>query len=163
MAIESGDLFQPLACPVNWNAPQQVGKLLHDLGYPVTDNEGKISVEGKNLKKIKGDPLIDKYLLFKECQKRVSTYGMSWIKAINKHTGRVHSTFWQILDTGRLSSGNAKEGIPNLLNIPQSNDVRNGIVPEKGNVLIDSDYTGQENVILAEKSQEPNLLAFFKK
>jgi DNA polymerase-1 len=161
MAIESGDLFQPLACPVNWNAPQQVGKLLHDLGYPVTDNEGKISVEGKNLKKIKGDPLIDKYLLFKECQKRVSTYGMSWIKAINKHTGRVHSTFWQILDTGRLSSGNAKEGIPNLLNIPQSNDVRNGIVPEKGNVLIDSDYTGQENVILAEKSQEPNLLAFF--
>jgi DNA polymerase-1 len=86
------------------------------------------------------------------------------IVAVNEKTGRIHTSFNQtITATGRLSSSN-----PNLQNIPirgeYANDIRSAFVPQKkGWEILAADYSQIELRILAHLSQDPNLIAAFKK
>lgn len=100
---------------INWNSPKQVAELFESLGIPVlivdteksTDTETvyKYSVGKKHLAKYSSEyPIVKEYLEYKELQKLVSSYGEKFLRHVNPVSGRVHTSFYQILDTGRISS-----------------------------------------------------------
>lgn len=72
------------------------------------------------------------------------------------------------MNTGRLSSGQKgfpKKGIPqqpNMQNIPSDNRTRGCFQAQPGNILIVSDYSGQEQIVLANKSLDKDLIDFYK-
>ena len=113
--------------------------------------------------------MVGSYIEYSEAHKVVSTYGDNWFDYINPVTKRIHTNYTQIMNTGRLSSGqkgNPKKGIdqkPNMQNVPSDDRTRSCFVAESGNTLIVADYSGQEQVVLANKSLEPNLLEFYAK
>lgn len=118
----------------------------------------KDSIESKHLKKFKNEfPLIPIYLKYMEKRKLVTTYGESFLKHVNKGTGRLHSNFWQILNTGRISSSD-----PNLQNIPSDENIRKCFIAEEGNTLVVADYSAQETRVLADMANERNYIDFFK-
>jgi DNA polymerase-1 len=73
------------------------------------------------------------------------------------------------MNTGRLSSGqkgDKKRGmpqLPNMQNIPSDNRTRGCFQSEPGNTLVVSDYSGQEQIVLANKSLDTDLLEFYSK
>lgn len=154
-------------CTINWSSPKQVIALFKDYGINVILKDKGVDKETVDAKVL--EPQKDKfailppYLKYKEKQTEISTFGDSWKAKINPVTGRIHTTFKQLMDTGRLSCGNKREGTPNLQNIPADPEARACFVPEKGNVLVDADYSGQESIILANLSKEENLINFYKK
>ena len=154
-------------CTLNWDSPKQVMKLFKEYGINVeirVKGEIKESIDSKVLDPQVNDfPILKPYLDYKAAQKEISTYGYNWKSYINKKTGRVHSSFKQLMDTGRLSSGSKRENLPNLQNIPSDELTRSCFIAEKGNSLIDADYSSQEQVVLANFSREPNLINFYNK
>jgi DNA polymerase I-like protein with 3'-5' exonuclease and polymerase domains len=164
------DLFSTeRECVINWGSPKQVVELFEDLKIPVlVKKKGKMvkSVESKAVEKYEEKfPIIKPYLSYKEAAKVVSTYGDSFIKQINPVTGRIHTNFRQILNTGRLSSGGKNKGTKeeyiNLQNIPSDEETRSCFIANKGNKLIISDYTAQEDFVFVELSKEKKLIEFY--
>jgi len=165
-----GDLFNPeLSVVINWNSPKQVIRFFNLIGVntKVKDKgEYKDTVEqGHLIKFAKKFPIIETYCKYKECQKDLSTYGENWFKLINPVSGRIHTQYKQLMNTGRLSSGGKdkvmKVELPNMQNIPSDEETRSCFVAEKGNLLISCDYSSQESVVLTNQSLEPNLLEFY--
>lgn len=136
---------------INWSSSRQVVELFKHLGIPVEiteKGEKKESVEAKHIYKYAKDfPIINLYLEYKEAEKIVSTYGQSFLDQINIETGRIHTSFKQVMDTGRISSGGKNsatgEEYINFQNIPANSETRSCFVPEEGNVLIVGDYSGK--------------------
>ena len=150
---------------INWNSSKQVIQLFEKIGINITVFEKgveKKSVEAPVLitQKEKFE-IIPLYLEYKENQKVCSTYGLSWKNQINPKTNRIHTIFFQINDTGRLSCGGEKK--VNLQNIPSDKITRNCFQAQKGRKLINADYSGQEAIVLCNFSKEPNLINFYKK
>ena len=56
--------------------------------------------------------LILAYLLMKRSEQAVTTFGLEWLKYVHPVTGRIHSNFRQILNSGRMASNN-----PNCLSL----------------------------------------------
>lgn len=167
-----GNLFNPeLSVVINWNSPKQVIQFFNLIGVNTKVKDGseyKDTVEqGHLIKFAKKFPIIETYCKYKECQKDVSTYGENWFKLINPVSGRVHTQFKQLMNTGRLSSGGKdkimKVELPNMQNIPSDEETRSCFVADKGNLLIGVDYSGQEQVVLANRSMDRNLLEFYDK
>lgn len=155
---------------INWNSAKQVTELFKELGIntKVKDSktgEIKDSVEEEVLKhQLKDFDIIEPYLEYKGYAKVVSTYGDNFLEQINKHTGRIHTSFQQLMDTGRLSSGDRDTGSINLQNIPADKETRSCFTNQHDDtILVNADYSGQEQVILANFSKEPNLIEFYKK
>jgi len=154
---------------INWNSPKQVIKLFKDLGIntETKDAKGELSnsVEAPIIKPQEGKfPIIKPYLKYKQCYKVVSTYGDNFINQINPGTGRIHTSFRQLMDTGRLSSGEKKMGSINLQNIPADKPTRTCFTSQfDWSTLINADYSGQEQIILANFTKEKNLLEFYEK
>lgn len=48
-----------------------------------------------------------------------------------------------------------------MQNIPRDAETRACFIAEKGNLLVDADYSSQEQIVLANFSKEPNLLNFY--
>jgi DNA polymerase-1 len=164
------DLFtEETKVDINWASPKQVIALFKYLKIPtslIEEGETKDSVSAKNIERYATEfPFIKTYLEFKGCQKELSTYGQTFIDQINPMTGRVHTNFRQILDTGRLSSGGKNretgEEYINFQNIPSDKDTRACFVASPGNTLLVSDYSGQEQIVLANFSLDENLLKFY--
>ncbi len=69
------------------------------------------------------------------------------------------------MNTGRVSSGEQNkstgEKYPNFQNIPGDPETRACFIAEEGNSLIICDYSGQEQIVLANVSLDPGLLAFY--
>jgi DNA polymerase I-like protein with 3'-5' exonuclease and polymerase domains len=165
---------------MNWSSPKQVAELFQSLGVdtkiPDEDNPGEMkdSVEAGVLEKqVDKSELIPLYLAHKKYEKILSTYGDNVLTKVNPITGRIHTSFTQIMDTGRLSSGGKmgdKETI-NLQNIPRMPEEkeegkiyeRECFTAEKGNLLVNADYSGQEQVVFANFTQDKDLLLFYKK
>jgi len=103
-------------CILNWDSPLQVIKLFKEYGIKVTVKEKGIEKETIDAKVLipqkKDFPILPPYLEYKEKQKEISTYGHNWKKYINPVTGRIHTTYQQLMDTSRLSSGNKRDGTP---------------------------------------------------
>lgn len=147
---------------IEWSSPSQVVRLMNSLGIETKIPDKKTgvmkdSVDAKHLSKFKTlFPIIPLYLDYKEHEKNVNTYGDNFLSNINPITGRIHSSFWQVLDTGRISSVG-----PNLQNIPADEETRSCFVSEEGSILTISDYSSQEPRVTADKCLDPSLVEFF--
>lgn len=160
---------------INWNSSKQVIPFMQKIGIDtkIKDKQSglmKDSIDkGVLLPQKKKHSIIPLYIEYSEAYKLVSTYGDNWFDYINSRTKRIHTNYTQIMNTGRLSSGqkaNKKRGLhqkPNMQNVPADDRTRSCFVAEEGNTLIVADYSGQEQVVLANKSLEPNLLEFYAK
>lgn len=108
-------------------------------------------------------PIVQFILDFRSLQKLKSTYVDALPEMINAKTGRVHTSYNQaVASTGRLSSNN-----PNLQNIPikteRGREVRKAFIPKDDeHVILSADYSQIELRIIAEISEEKNMLEAFK-
>lgn len=155
-----------LSVSLNWDSPLQVINLFKDLGIDIYDKHNKESINANIIKKNKDKhELIPIYLEYKKINKLISTYGMNVIEKINPVTQRIHTQFFQILNTGRLSSGGKDKETNtefiNLQNIPKEKEIRSCFCAEPGNVIIGSDYSGQEQIVLANISKDKDLIDFY--
>jgi DNA polymerase-1 len=171
IAIAQPDLFNTSPrCSILWSSPKQVIKLFGIIGIDtktVDEETGELkdSVEaGVLLHQSERFPIIPIYLRYKELAKVCSTYGRNFYKHISPTTGRLHTKFNQLVDTGRLSSGGkdrkTKEEYVNFQNIP-ADHTRECFTAQPGNKLINADFNGQEQVIFANKCLDPKLLQFY--
>jgi DNA polymerase-1 len=163
-----------ITCKLNWSSSQQVIEFMKSLGVDTLTKDKETGLMKNSVdKKVLGPqkkkhPIISTYIEYTEHQKVVSTYGENWFEYINSVTGRIHSNYTQIMNTGRLSSGQKgkpKYGVPqmpNMQNIPSDNRTRGCFQAQQGNVLLVSDYSGQEQIVLANKSLDADLLAFYQ-
>ena len=167
-----GNLFSPgLHTSINWNSAAQVILLFEMMGVDVeVVDKGvtKKTTEASQLaKQVEKFPILETYVRYKECQKNIGTYGENWIRLINPVSGRIHTSYKQLMNTGRLSSGGRNkatgEAYPNFQNIPSDEETRSCFVAEEGNTLIGCDYTGQEQIVLVNKCLDSNLLEFYRK
>jgi DNA polymerase-1 len=166
------DLFSSdRQCNIKWSSSMQVIPLMKELGVDTKtiDKESgktKDSVEADILRGQEDkSPLVKLYLDYKQAEKVVSTYGESWLKQINPVSNRIHSSFTQILNTGRLSCGGKQGGVElvNLQNIPADKTTRSCFTNQnEDSVLVVADYSGQESVVLANMSKDENLINFYK-
>lgn len=171
-----GDLFNPNSitaqCNITWSSPKQVIPLFEDLGFDlrVKDKATGAIKKSVDAKVIKGQAdkssISSIYLKYKAAEKVVSTYGQNFIDAINPVSHRIHTTFNQMMDTGRLSCGGGKDKdtnkpLVNLQNIPRDAATRACFIPEEGNVWISADYDGQESVLIANIAEDQAMIDFF--
>lgn len=168
------DLFttDPL-CTIKWSSPLQVVPLFKDLGintqvFDKKYGKYKDSVDAKVLAlQAKDFEIIPLFNNFQKQSKLVSTYGENVLRQIHPATGRIHTKFRQIQATGRMSCGetNKKRGIEhiNLQNVPADHRHRSCFVPEEGNTFVVADYSGQESVVFANFSADPDLIDFYQK
>ena len=137
---------------LNLDSPAQVVKCLNDLGIPV---EGS---DVKELSKFKKNSVVKLLLNYRKYAKFITTYGEPMINRINPETGRLHTRFKQMVDTGRMSSSN-----PNLQNIPKEQKYRACFIARAGYKLITCDMSQAELRILAAYSRDPVFLEAFEK
>jgi DNA polymerase-1 len=110
-----------------------------------------------------GHPLPAKVLEHRTLSKLKGTYADALPLLVNPATGRIHTTFNQLVAaTGRLSSQD-----PNLMNIPIRTElgrrIRAAFVPEEGWQFVAADYSQIELRILAHLSGEPAIIESFKR
>lgn len=136
---------------IEWSSPLQVFKVFKDLGLSIeSTNEKEISKYQNKY------PIVKKFIDYKKHQKLTTTYGTKFLKYVNKYTDKVHTSFWQILNTGRISSGESGKHSqsPNMQNLPANNEYRNCFIPTKGNKIVSCDFSGQELRLVAFVSKE---------
>src|SRR5215468_4132885 len=152
---------------LNIGSPKQLGELLFD----------KLGIDTKGVKRTKlgwsteadmlealvdAHPVIRPILDHRELIKLKGTYLDALPPLVNPATGRVHTTFNQVVaETGRLSSQD-----PNLQNIPIRSElgrqIRRGFIAAPGHVLIAADYSQIELRILAHLSGDALLGSAFR-
>ena len=142
------DMFTPVEelrdINVKWTSPKQVLEVFQCI-VPKLDN-----VNGKQMYKHRFKyPLIDKYVKYKEAMKLCTSYGDAFFKNLSGDK-RIHTSFHQILDTGRVSSSK-----PNMQQIPADNSFRNCFVAPEGWSFVSSDYSSQELNVIAFGSKDP--------
>lgn len=152
------DLFNTeLKTNINWSSPKQVLEILTKEGLKVDSVNEKI-IEKYKIK----FSLVDLYLKFKENQTSISKFGKDFLKWVNKSTGRVTTSYWQILLSGRVSSGKKNE-FPNIQQLPATNEIRNCFIASDGYSFVDCDYSAMELVIAGVVSQEDSWIEAFNK
>ena len=165
------DMFSDgFKCRVQWGSHTQVKKFFAFLGIKPMEKK-KMSLNGKVLasyiktERMKFDPdlseaefgLLDKFLEYKGMAQATTTFGKTFLKYVHPLTGRLYSNYNQVLNTGRISSSS-----PNLQNIPAKEGFRKAFDAPKGGKIVNADYSGQEQIILANKSQDPELQQFYR-
>lgn len=157
------DMFSDgFKCNIQWSSPTQVKAFFHYLGVDPVE-KGKSTINAKVVKaylpKIK-DPKVKEFvklfLYFAGLRQSTTTFGEKFLKYVHPITGRLHSNYNQIVNTGRISSS-----APNLQNIPADLNFRRAFdAPDKWKI-VNADYSGQEQIILANKSGDKELQAFY--
>jgi hypothetical protein len=138
---------------INYGSPLQITRILHLLGFDVTDSNDRTLQ--KIAKKHEFCEVLQDYRGIKTIVER---YGREFTGYINKHTNRVHTDFWQVLSTGRISSGNDDMNAPNIQNIPRDNLFRNCFEARPGFKWISIDYSSQELRLMADGSGEEGFI-----
>lgn len=130
---------------VNWDSPSQVLNVFNEI-IPALESVGAFELSNYKDK----IPLIRDYIKYKESMKLSTSYGKDFLKNVGLDN-RVHTSFNQILNTGRVASRK-----PNMQQIPSTNDFRNCFVSGLVDYdFVSSDYSSQELCIIAEGSQDP--------
>lgn len=152
------DLFTPAykTTLVNWASPQQKLKVLQTLFPEITSTGANILSKYKSK-----HPIFGKLIEYSKAIKLKTSFADTMIGYINPVTKRIHTDFWQILETGRVSSST-----PNMQQIPSRTELggkmRECFVPEKGYKMVGGDYSGCELRIIAEGSKDPVWINAFK-
>lgn len=136
---------------IKWTSPLQVAKVLKALGIVFESTSEKEITKFQNIY-----PLVKKFIDYKHEQKLATTYGPDFLQYINKATGRIHTSFWQILDTHRVSSSE-----PNLQQIPARKEYLACFTAPRGFKIVGADFSGQELRLIAQGSQDPIWLDAF--
>jgi DNA polymerase I len=151
----------------NIASPKQLGEILFDqlgladkakktkTGQYKTDEQTLATLEGKH-------PIITDILAWREATKLKSTYLDALPNHIVEETGRIHTTFHQLVAaTGRLASTD-----PNLQNIPVRSEagrkIRKAFVPREGFTLLSCDYSQIELRVMAALSQDATMIEAFQ-
>ena len=147
---------------INLASPKQVGEILFDklvLPGGKKTSTGSWSTDAEVLENLAnaGHEFPKKLLEWRALSKLKTTYTDALPNYLNEKTKRIHTSFaMATTSTGRLASSD-----PNLQNIPiRSEDgrmIRKAFVPEKGNLLISSDYSQIELRLIAHIADERNL------
>ena len=149
------DLFNDMSTmrkvDIKWTSPKQVLEVFQQLIPKLANVNGKDMIKYKN----KFD-MVNTYISYKEHMKIYSSYGEKFIDSL-KSDGRVHTSFNQILDTGRVSSSR-----PNMQQIPADNAFRNCFIAPDGWSYVSADYSSQELNVIAFGSQDPVWLQALK-
>lgn len=165
LAVLEQEIYQLAGRPFNIQSPKQLGEILFDeLGLP-TGRKTKTgySTDMKVLEKLAlSHELPARITQYRNLAKLQSTYVDKLRELIDPATGRVHTSFNQMVTaTGRLSSSN-----PNLQNIPirseEGNRIRGAFVPGPGLVFLSADYSQIDLRVLAHYSKDPALLEAFR-
>lgn len=154
--------------PFNLNSPKQLGEVLFEklrlIEKPKKTATGQYQTNEQVLQSLMGlHPIIAEILEYREVTKLKSTYVDALPGTVSKVTGRVHTTFHQLMAaTGRMASSN-----PNLQNIPIRSDsgkeIRKAFVPgEPGWVLLSADYSQVELRVMAAISEDPAMIEAFQ-
>jgi DNA polymerase-1 len=155
--------------PFNLNSPKQLGEVLFDhlklADKPKKTATGQYQTNEQTLQSLLGKhPIIQDILDYREVTKLKSTYVDALPETVNPRTGRVHTTFHQLMAaTGRMASSD-----PNLQNIPirteQGREIRKAFVPEReGWVLLSADYSQIELRIMASLSGDEAMVEAFQR
>jgi DNA polymerase-1 len=155
----------------NIGSPLQLGKILFEkmevqktAGTRVKKTKTGYATDVDVLESLKGVPVADMILDYRQLSKLKNTYLDVLPDLVHPNDKRIHTSFNQtIAATGRLSSTD-----PNLQNIPIRSDfgrrIRGAFVPaDSKHVLISADYSQVELRVLAHITEDPNLIATFKK
>lgn len=181
-------------CIINWNSNKQVIPLFEELGFELWTKDKKTgrlkkSVDSKLIKQQKNkSDIVPLYLEYSAAFKVVTSFGQNFIDAVNPVTGRIHPTFNQMMDTGRLSCGkggkkgggktkdddiaedetelNADEVIAvdksvNIQQLPSDPETRACFIPSEGHLLVDCDYGDQEGHVFTELTQDKAWIEFY--
>lgn len=181
-------------CIINWNSSKQVIRLFEELGFDLLVKDKKTgkmkkSVESKFIElQANRSTIVPLYLEYSAAFKVVTSFGQNFLDAINPVTHRIHPTFNQMMDTGRLSCGSGGKGkggktkdddvaeeedgskdtsiqsndkSVNVQQLPATEETRAAFVPEKGHMLIDCDYGDQEGHVFTELSNDREWIAFY--
>jgi DNA polymerase-1 len=151
----------------NINSPRQLGQVLFDVlkicEKPKKTRTGQYVTDEQTLATLAPEhEIVRKLLEHRAATKLKSTYADALPLTISKRTGRVHTTFNQVMTaTGRLNSQD-----PNLQNIPirseRGQEIRKAFVPRgEGYKLLSADYSQIELRIIAALSKEAGLLEAF--
>ena len=152
----------------NVSSPKQVGEVLFEelkiVDKPAKTKTGQYSTSEDVLSKLENKhPIVRRILDYRELVKLKNTYVDVLPELIHSRTGRIHTTFNQVVAvTGRLSSDN-----PNLQNIPirtaRGREIRKAFVPRGDDyVLFSADYSQIELRIIAELSKDAGMLEAFR-
>lgn len=155
------EIFKSVGREFNLNSPPQLAAVLYDDLELLKGR--KRSTRADLLEKLaaEGVEIAQQILDYRQRKKIQSTYLDALRKLVVPKTGRIHTTYHQVMaNTGRISSTD-----PNLQNIPTRSDlgrrVRKAFVAEDGYQLISLDYSQIELRILAHISKDPGLLKAF--
>jgi DNA polymerase-1 len=148
--VLEGEIVALLGVPnLNLDSPKQVRVALEATGIvvPNTNEETLTEVADRQ-------PVIGKFLAYREASKRANTYGIEFLKHIQSATGRIHANYLQIgAATGRMS---CRE--PNLQNIPREPAYRACVRPREGRVLVKVDLSLIELCVAAGLSRDDNMI-----
>lgn len=161
------DIYAMSEVEFNIASPKQLGEILFD--HMKLDPKAKKTKTGQYstseavLSKLKDKhPIIEKVLEYRSIQKLRSTYVEALPKLVSEKTNRIHTSYNQaVAATGRLSSNN-----PNLQNIPIRTErgklVRKAFIsPDEDTVLLAADYSQIELRLIAEMSNDPQMVEAF--
>ncbi len=151
----------------NMNSPRQLGEILFDKlqldPKAKKTKTGQYATSEDILQKLSSKHEIIQHILeYRTYQKLKSTYVDALPLQIDKDDNRVHTTFSQTTAaTGRLASVN-----PNLQNIPirtlRGQQIRGAFVAGEGKKIISADYSQIELRLIAEISNEENMIQAFQ-
>lgn len=168
IAVMEEEIQQLAGTPFNVSSPKQVGEILFEVlkitEKPKKTKTGQYATGEDVLAKLAGKhPMVGKILDYRELVKLKNTYVDTLPELINPRTGRIHTTYNQVVAvTGRLSSDN-----PNLQNIPirteRGREIRKAFIPRNENyTLLSADYSQIELRIIAELSGDSGMIEAFR-
>jgi DNA polymerase-1 len=162
-------VYEKAGVKFNVSSPKQLGEVLFE--KLMLDPKAKKTKTGQYqtgedvlLALASKSDIVRDILDFRQLLKLKSTYVDALPLMVNPKTGRIHTSYNQaVAATGRLSSQN-----PNLQNIPirteRGREVRKAFIPrDADHVLLSADYSQIELRIIAEISQDANMLDAFAK
>lgn len=103
--------------------------------------------------------MLNKLLKHKEVTKAIDSFGRNFLDIINIKTGHVHTIYRQAMTTtGRLASGDMKNGFYNSQQVPKENKYRNCFGTDPGYNMVTIDLSGAELIILASLAEDDKLI-----
>lgn len=160
-------IFELAETDFNVNSPKQLGEILFEKlqldPKAKKTKTGQYQTSEDVLQKLSAKhDIIPLILEFRTYQKLKSTYVDALPTQIDADDGRVHTNFSQTTAaTGRLASMN-----PNLQNIPirtlRGQQIRGAFVAGEGRQIISADYSQIELRLIAEISDETNMIRAFQ-
>ncbi|WP_297487578.1 DNA polymerase I [uncultured Cetobacterium sp.] len=162
----TNEIYRVAGREFNINSPKQLGEVLFiDLNIiPIKKTKTGFSTNSEVLERLRdlGEEIAEYILEFRRLNKLKTTY-VDPLPKMADENNRLHTTFNQTgTATGRLSSSE-----PNLQNIPVRTEegmkIRRGFISKSGYKLLGIDYSQIELRVLAEISQDDNLIEAYAK